>query len=76
MIAIEEIKKLILEAMPGAEVEVYDRTGSLDHFRLEVTYSGFQDKSILEQHRMVHASLQAVKDAGQIHAVEIKTSTS
>ncbi len=68
----EKIKKLIIEKMPDAEVEVTDLTGTKDHIGLLVTSGQFKGKGLLAQHRMI---MDILKDGlkNEIHAVQIKT---
>jgi len=68
----EKIKKLIVDKMPDAEVEVSDLTGTKDHLGLIVTSKEFKGKGLLAQHRMI---MDILKDGlqNEIHAVQIKT---
>ena len=73
-IALDEVRLLIEAALPGAEVEVIDETGGLDHLRANVTAAQFEGKSRIEQHRLVKKAVQARFDDGSIHSFSIKTS--
>lgn len=69
---VDVLKGLLQTRFPDGQVVVWDMTGTSDHFHVEVTSPLFRDKSIIEQHRMVHEAV------GQhltttIHALEIKT---
>ena len=66
-----EIERLIAQALPGAEVEVLDETGSGDHLRAIVRAPQFEGSSRIDQHRMVRAAVQARMDDGSIHALSI-----
>jgi stress-induced morphogen len=66
-----EIERLIAQALPGAEVEVLDETGSGDHLRAIVRAPQFEGRSRIDQHRMVRAAVQARMDDGSIHALSI-----
>jgi len=68
-----EIERMIAEALPGAEVEVVDETGTGDHLRATVAAPQFEGKSRIDQHRMVRAAVQARMDDGSIHALSIST---
>jgi stress-induced morphogen len=68
-----EIKRLIEEALPGAEVEVIDETGGGDHLRAEVRATQFAGHSRIDQHRMVKAAVKPRFDDGSIHALSVKT---
>ncbi len=73
MADLAEIKRLIEEALPGADVEVIDETGGADHLRAEVRAPQFAGRSRLDQHRMVKAAVKSRFDDGSIHALSVKT---
>ncbi len=73
MIDNDSLAGLLRAAMPDAKVAIQDRTGTMDHFNLQIASSAFAGKSLLEQHRMVYGALGAALKDGRIHAVEIKT---
>jgi stress-induced morphogen len=68
-----EIERMIEAALPGAEVEVTDETGSGDHLRATVTASQFEGLSRIAQHRLVKAAVKERFDDGTIHALSVKT---
>jgi stress-induced morphogen len=72
-IELDEVRELILEALPGAEVEVSDDTGAGDHLRAVVRAPQFADLSRVEQHRLVKSAVQERMDDGSIHALSVKT---
>ncbi len=66
-----EIKRLVLERMPDAEVSVRAYAGD-DHFEMSVTSRAFAGLSRVAQHQMVYAALgEHMKEA--IHALRLKT---
>jgi stress-induced morphogen len=69
-----EIKAMIEAALPGAEVEVIDQTGTADHLEATVTAPQFEGRSRIDQHRMVKAAVKERFDDGSIHALSLKTS--
>jgi stress-induced morphogen len=73
-IAVAEVRLLIEAALPGAEVEVVDETGTQDHLRAIVAAPQFDGLSRIEQHRLVKKACQARFDDGSIHALSISTS--
>ncbi|MBV9150092.1 MAG: BolA/IbaG family iron-sulfur metabolism protein [Candidatus Eremiobacteraeota bacterium] len=75
MIDNESLRHLILHAIPDARVEIFDRTGTMDHFNISVTSAQFAQKSLIEQHQMVYAALRTALKDGRVHAVELKTQT-
>ena len=70
---LDEIERLIAAALPGAEVEVVDETGTADHLRATVRAPQFAGRSRIDQHRMVKAAVQSRMDDGSIHALSVKT---
>jgi stress-induced morphogen len=68
-----EIQAMIEAALPGAEVEVVDETGTGDHLRATVSAPQFADLSRLDQHRLVKAAVKPRFDDGTIHALSLKT---
>jgi stress-induced morphogen len=69
---LEEIERLIRQALPGSEVEMIDEGGG-DHLRANVAAPQFAGRSRIDQHRMVRASVQHLMDDGTIHALSIST---
>ena len=65
---------MIEAALPGAEVEVVDETGTADHLRATVTAAQFEGLSRIDQHRLVKAAVKERFDDGSIHALSLKTS--
>jgi stress-induced morphogen len=73
MADLDEIKRMIAEALPGADVEVVDETGGGDHLRAKVRAPQFAGKSRIEQHRLVKNAVQARFDDGSVHALSLNT---
>ena len=71
----DEIVTLIKQELPDAEVQVEDMTGTGDHFQIHVVSRAFEGKMLIEQHRIVQASIKPALEDGRIHAVHIKTET-
>ena len=67
----EDIQIMIERGLPGAEVQV---SGDGRHFDAVVVTDAFAGKSLLEQHRMVYATL-GEKMGGDIHALTMRTFT-
>ena len=68
-----ELKTMIEDALPGAEVEVLDEGGG-DHLRAIVTAPQFEGISRIDQHRLVKAAVRPRFDDGTIHALSLNTS--
>ena len=73
MADLAEIKATIETALPGAEVEVADETGTGDHLRATVTAPQFDGLSRIDQHRLVKTAVKERFDDGTIHALSLKT---
>ena len=71
MTSIEEVKRRIEEALPGAKVRVGTFSGH-DHFEAVVEAPQFRGRSRLEQHRMVYAAVDDLL-GGEVHALALKT---
>ena len=69
-----ELKSMIEAALPGAEAEVSDETGTGDHIRATVSAPQFEGLSRIDQHRLVKAAVKERFDDGTIHALSVKTS--
>jgi acid stress-induced BolA-like protein IbaG/YrbA len=67
----EDIQAMIQRGLPDAEVEV---SGDGRHFDATVISEAFAGKSLLEQHRLVYATL-GTRMGGDIHALSIRTYT-
>ena len=68
-----EIKRLILEAIPDAEVTIRDLAGDGDHYAAEVVAESFRGKSRVQQHQLVYNALKG-NMGGVLHALALQTS--
>ena len=75
----DDIHKKLTDYFPGADV-ILENTSSQHvghnnygmHLKAIINYSGFQGKSTIDQHKMVHCALK--KEIGkEIHAITIST---
>lgn len=73
--SVDDVKSLLAPAFPGAEINVADTTGSMDHFQIQIVSPVFQGRTLVAQHQMVQKPLQAALADGRIHAIAIKTYT-
>ena len=74
MISPEWIRERVLSALPGAEVEVIDTTGTNDNFEARVVAPQFAGLPMVRQHQLVYAPLKDVLATGELHALALKTS--
>jgi stress-induced morphogen len=73
MIDNQSLERLIRLELPDAEVGIFDRTGTMDHFNLTVRSQVFKGKTLLEQHQLVYGALKGALKDGRVHAVELTT---
>lgn len=73
MIDNESLTALIRNDLPDATVDIYDRTGTMDHFNITVRSGAFAGRTLIEQHQLVYGALKAALKDGRVHAVELKT---
>ncbi len=73
MIEDDALASLIRAQLPDADVQIFDRTGTMDHFNVTVRSHAFAGKSLIEQHQLVYGALKAALKDGRVHAVELTT---
>ena len=73
MIDNASLTALIVSELPDAQVEIADRTGTMDHFNVTVRSGAFIGKTLIEQHQLVYGALKSALKDGRVHAVELKT---
>ena len=69
---LEEIRNLIKEAMPDAEITIQDLAGDSNHYSATIKSKIFSGKSKIEQHKLVYKALKG-KMGNELHALAIKT---
>ena len=69
-----ELRRRIVEAIPDADVQIKDSTGTGDHFEAIVTSASFAGMPLVKQHQLVYAPLRDLLATGELHALALKTS--
>ncbi len=69
---LEEIKNLIKEALPDAEISIQDLAGDENHYSATVKSKTFSGKSKIEQHKIVYKALKG-KMGNELQAIAINT---
>ena len=69
---IEEIKSLIKESMPDAEIIIKDLAGDENHYSATIKSKVFTGKSKIEQHKLVYKALKG-KMGSELHALALNT---
>tara|TARA_X000000368_G_scaffold406119_1_gene384014 strand:- start:329 stop:559 length:231 start_codon:yes stop_codon:yes gene_type:complete len=71
-LTIKEIKDLIINSIPDANIEIKDLVGDNNHYSAKITSKIFNGKSKIEQHKLVYKSLKG-KMGNELHALTITT---
>ena len=71
-IKLEEIKNLIKEAIPDAEIIVKDLAGDENHYAATIKSKIFTGKSKIDQHKLVYKALRG-KMGNELHALALNT---
>jgi stress-induced morphogen len=69
---LEEIRNLIKESIPDAEITIQDLAGDENHYSATIKSKIFNGKSKIEQHKIVYKSLKG-KMGNELHALSINT---
>ena len=69
---LEEIKNLIKESIPDAEISIQDLAGDENHYSATIKSKIFNGRSKIEQHKMVYKSLKG-KMGNELHALALNT---
>ena len=68
----EEIKNLIQEAIPDAEITIIDLAGDDNHYSATIKSKIFAGKTKIEQHKLVYKALKG-KMGNELHALALNT---
>ncbi len=71
-LSIDEIKKLIIEAIPDATIEIKDLMGDSNHYSAIIKSKQFNNLNKIEQHKLVYKSLKG-KMGNELHALSLTT---
>ena len=69
---LEEIKSLIKDAIPDAEITIKDLSGDDNHYSAIIKSKIFSGKSKIEQHKLVYKALKG-KVGNELHALALNT---
>ena len=69
---LEEIKSLIKEALPDAEISIQDLAGDNNHYSATIKSKDFSGKNKIEQHKLVYKALKG-KMGNELHALSLIT---
>ena len=69
---LEEIKGLIKESIPDAQITIQDLAGDDNHYSATIKSKIFSGKSKIEQHKLVYKALKG-KMGIELHALALNT---
>lgn len=74
---IQQMKQRLIEFYPDShpisDIEVFDLTGTSDHWEVSVKSSAFKGLTRVEQHQHVMKAFAPELKTGEVHALSIKT---
>ncbi len=77
VMTLEQMKQRLQSAYPDSnpitDIEVFDLTGSANHWEVLVKSLSFKGLSRIEQHQHVMKTFSAELKTGEVHALSIKT---
>ncbi len=72
MISLSEIELKIKEKIKTSHLEVIDLRGG-DHIQVIIVSPEFENKSLVEQHKIIYSILEKEMKSNEIHALTLKT---
>ena len=72
---LNEVKLRLQNKFSDGHVDVYDLTGTENHYEVMIESSLFNGKSRIEQHQEVMGVFAGELKTGEVHALSIKTKT-
>ena len=69
---LEDIKSLIKESIPDAQITIQDLAGDDNHYSATIKSKVFSGKSKIEQHQLVYKALKG-KMGNELHALALNT---
>lgn len=70
---IDQMKSRLVAAYPNSLIEVYDLTGTSDHWEVSVESAAFKGMTRIQQHQHVMSVFGPELKTGEVHALSIKT---
>ena len=71
----EQMKSRLQDAYPEAKIEVFDLTGTQDHWEVSVESDVFKGMTRIQQHQHVMGVFGPELKTGEVHALSIRTKT-
>jgi stress-induced morphogen len=74
MISPNQLEQRLINDFPDAIIEVIDLTGGMNHYRVKIVSSSFNEKNLVQRHRMIYECLKT-EMRSDIHALSLETIT-
>ena len=71
-ITASEIKKMIKDEIPDAEIEINDLVGDQNHYSAKIKSKVFAGLNQIDQHKIIYKSLKG-KMGNELHALTLTT---
>tara|TARA_B000000557_G_scaffold154934_1_gene125760 strand:- start:146 stop:421 length:276 start_codon:yes stop_codon:yes gene_type:complete len=71
----QELEEIIRGLVAVEVIEIEDMTGTQDHWKVMVVSEDFENKSRIDQHKLIFDPLQDRIKSNEIHALTLKTYT-
>jgi stress-induced morphogen len=71
----EQMIERLKTHFPDAQIEVFDLTGTQNHYEVAIESGAFKGQSRIQQHQAVMGAFSAELKTGEVHALSIKTKT-
>ncbi len=68
----DDLRAMIVAALPDAEVAITDLAGDNDHYAAHVISESFRGLTRVAQHKVVYAALGG-RMGGELHALQLTT---
>jgi stress-induced morphogen len=68
----DDLRAMIVAALPDAEVAITDLAGDNDHYAAHVVSESFRGMTRVAQHKAVYAALGG-RMGGELHALQLTT---
>ncbi|MEY4616136.1 MAG: hypothetical protein RJB66_1096 [Pseudomonadota bacterium] len=69
----EQMLNRLITAFPNSDIEVFDLTGTEDHWEVHVTSQKFSGLPRIQQHKLVMQAFDEELKTGEVHALTMKT---
>ena len=69
----EQMIERLKSQFPQSQIEVYDLTGTQDHWEVHISSQAFNGLTRIQQHKLVMGVFEAELKTGEVHALTMKT---